>query len=47
MPAINDDTLLPFSLPGLGGKKVSAGSDGGTISPDRGVILLAGASDCV
>lgn len=43
MPATNDDTLLPFSLPSLCGKKVSAGFDGGTISSDGGVILLAGA----
>jgi hypothetical protein len=43
MPATDDDTLLPFSLPSLGGKKSTAGFDGGTISSDGGVILLAGA----
>lgn len=42
-PANEDDTLLPFSLPSLCGKKVTAGFDGGTISSDGGVILLAGA----
>ena len=39
----NDDPLLPFSLPNLCGKKITAGFDGGTISSDGGVILLAGA----
>jgi hypothetical protein len=43
MPANDDDTLLPFSLPSLCGKKITAGFDGGTISSDGGVILLAGA----
>jgi hypothetical protein len=43
MPANDDDTLLPFSLPGVCGKKVTAGFDGGTISSDGGVILIAGA----
>ena len=43
MPATDDDTLLPFSLPPLCRKKVSAAFDGGTISSDGGVFLLAGA----
>ena len=43
MPATDDDTLLPFSLPPLCHKKVSAAFDGGTISSDGGVFLLAGA----
>jgi Transposase DDE domain group 1 len=43
MPSSDDDTLLPFSLPSLGGKKITAAFDGGTISSDGGVILLAGA----
>ena len=42
MPARNNDTLLPFSLPGTGGKKVTAAFDGGLISSDGGVLLLAG-----
>lgn len=43
MPATDDDTLLPFSLPPVCHKKVSAAFDGGTISSDGGVFLLAGA----
>jgi hypothetical protein len=43
MPASDDDTLLPFSLPNLCKKKVTAAFDGGTISSDGGIFLLAGA----
>ena len=43
MPAIDDDTLLPFSLPAICGKKVTAAFNGGRISSDGGVLLLAGA----
>ena len=43
MPATDDDTLLPFSLPPVCRKKVSAAFDGGTIGSDGGVFLLAGA----
>ena len=43
MPAEDDDTLLPFSRPILCTKKVTAAFDGGTISSDGGVFLLAGA----
>ena len=43
MPANNDDTLLPFSLPSICQKKVTAAFDGGLISSDGGVLLLAGA----
>jgi hypothetical protein len=43
MPATDDDTLLPFSLPSIGQKKITAGFDGGLISSDGGVLLLAGA----
>ena len=43
MPARDNDTPLPFSLPGTGGKKVTAAFDGGLISSDGGVLLLAGA----
>src|SRR5271157_676102 len=43
MPANDANTLLPFSLPSLCGKKITAAFDGGTISSDGGVILLAGA----
>ena len=43
MPANDDDTLLPFSLPSICQKKVTAAFDGGLISSDGGVLLLAGA----
>jgi hypothetical protein len=43
MPAADDDTLLPFSLPNISHKKVTAAFDGGAISSDGGVFLLAGA----
>ena len=43
MPAAEEDTLFPFSLPNVGGKKVTAAFDGGTVSSDGGVFLLAGA----
>ena len=43
MPANDDDTLLPFSLPSIGKKKITAAFDGGLISSDGGVLLLAGA----
>jgi len=42
MPAADDDTLLPFTLPSIGGKKITAAFDGGRISSDGGVLLLAG-----
>jgi hypothetical protein len=43
MPAADDDTVLPFRLPNVCRKKVTAAFDGGTISSDGGVFLLAGA----
>ncbi|MGD0110016.1 MAG: IS1380 family transposase [Rhodopila sp.] len=43
MPAATDDPFLPFSLPSIGQKKVTAAFDGGLISSDGGVLLLAGA----
>src|ERR1700675_4326437 len=42
MPTAADDILLPFSLPSIGQKKVTAAFDGGRISSDGGVLLLAG-----
>jgi len=45
MPATDDDTLLPFSLPNICKKKVTAAFDGGTISSDGGVFLLADADE--
>jgi hypothetical protein len=43
MPTNHDDTLLPFSLPSICQRKVTAAFDGGRISSDGGVLLLAGA----
>jgi hypothetical protein len=42
-PVIADDPFLPFSLPSICRKKVTAAFDGGRISSDGGVLLLAGA----
>jgi hypothetical protein len=35
-----DDSLLPFSLPSVARKKITAAFDGGRISSDGGVTLL-------
>jgi len=43
MPTNDDDRLLPFSLPSICQRKVTAAFDGGRISSDGGVLLLAGA----
>jgi len=43
MPVPDDDAQLSFSMPPVCNKKVTAGFDGGTISSDGGVFLLAGA----
>ena len=40
---MSEDTLLPFDFPAVGRKKVTAAFDGGQISADGGVLLLAGA----
>jgi hypothetical protein len=40
---MRDDTLLPFSLPAVWRKKVTAAFDGGRLSSDGAVLLLAGA----
>src|SRR5450631_2452901 len=45
MPAVEDDTLLPFSLPNICKKKVTAAFDGGQVSSDGGVFLLAAADN--
>src|SRR4051812_24642103 len=39
-PAMIQDTLLPFSLPSVQRKKVTAAFDGGRITSDGGVMLL-------
>ena len=38
---MTEDMLLPFSFPAVGGKKVTAAFDGGRLTSDGGVILLA------
>jgi Transposase DDE domain group 1 len=43
MPAADDGTRFPFMLPNICKKKITAAFDGGTISSDGGVFLLAGA----
>ena len=40
-PAMLDDNLLPFSFPAVARKKVTAAFDGGRITSDGGVMLLA------
>lgn len=38
---MTDDTLLPFAFPAVGRKKITAAFDGGRITSDGGVMLLA------
>jgi hypothetical protein len=38
---MNDATILPFSFPSVGRKKVTADFDGGRLTSDGGVMLLA------
>jgi hypothetical protein len=38
---VNEDIPLPFDLPAVARKKVSASFDGGWIASDGGVMLLA------
>ena len=40
---MSDDTFLPFSFPAVVGKKVTAAFDGGRLTSDGGVMLLAAA----
>ena len=42
MLAMDDAPPLPFSLPSISGKKITAAFDGGRISSDGGVLLAAG-----
>lgn len=39
---MEQDTLLPFDLPGIGRKKVSVAFDGGLLSSDGDALLLRG-----
>ena len=38
---MHDDTLLPFALPAVGRKKITAAFDGGRLTSDGGVMLLS------
>lgn len=40
---MHDDTTEPFSSPAVGRKKVTAAFDGGHLTSDSGVMLLAAA----
>jgi hypothetical protein len=40
---MTDDTLLPFSFPAVRAKKITAAFDGGRITSDGGVMVLAAA----
>src|SRR5258708_20525533 len=40
-PAMTDDTILPFSFPAVHAKKVTAAFDGGRLTSNGGVMLLA------
>ena len=40
---MSDDTIEPFGLPAVGRKKLTAAFDGGRITSDGGVMLLAAA----
>jgi len=40
---MSDDTLLPFDFPAIGRKKLTAAFDGGRLTSDGGVMLLAAA----
>ena len=40
---MSEDTLLPFDFPAVGRKKVTAAFDGGRLTSDGGVMLLAAA----
>ena len=41
---MTDDTTLPFWFPAIRGKKLTAAFDGGRLSSDGGVMLLAEAA---
>ena len=38
---MTDNTILPFSFPAVGRKKITAAFDGGRLTSDGGVMLLA------
>ncbi len=38
---MTDDTILPFAFPAVARKKITADFDGGRLTSDGGVMLLA------
>ena len=40
-PAMTNDTILPFAFPAVRGRKITADFDGGRLTSDGGVMLLA------
>jgi hypothetical protein len=42
---MSEDTLLPFHFPAVAPKKIVAAFDGGRITTDGGVLLLAAAAE--
>jgi hypothetical protein len=38
---MSDDTILPFSFPAVHAKKITAAFDGGRLTSNGGVVLLA------
>jgi hypothetical protein len=38
---MTDDTILPFSFPAVHAKKIAAAFDGGRLTSNGGVMLLA------
>ena len=44
---MTEDTLLPLSFPAVGRKKITAAFDGGRITSDGGIMLLAAAGRCL
>src|ERR1700756_1756732 len=38
---MDDDTILPFALPAVGRKKITAAFDGGRLTSDGGAMLLS------
>jgi Transposase DDE domain group 1 len=42
-PAMTDDSLLPFAFPAVHSKKITAAFDGGRITSNGGVMVLAAA----
>jgi hypothetical protein len=43
-PAMSDPTVLPFAFPSVQGKKLTAAFDGGRLTSDGGILLLAQAA---